>query len=354
MTVAADCQQPSRLRHRAWVSVLVGIGLSAFLAYLAARRVHWSEALQTLHRVEYRYLVLAAFGAVAMHGLRAWRLTVLLRPVRQVRAWPAFCYTAVGFLAILAFPFRIGELARPLLLAEYEEVPFATGLATIAVERCLDGLAFAGLITLATPWLPLPEWAAPLGYLLGIGYLLLLGLFVGAWLFRESCVVIIARMGRRVSPTRGAAIGEAARRFLDGLAFLPDTAAFGEAVLLSAAIWLAGIGVNYASFFALGLMLPVVAAAALQILVTLGVLLPTAPGFVGNFHYFAMMAVGLYGVEQAPALAFAVLTHATILVVNVSLGIGCGMVLQRGLWARLWGFASAQDEKADARGGDLP
>jgi uncharacterized protein (TIRG00374 family) len=321
--------------------------VSALLTYLAIRTVRWSEVLQNLDRVEYRYLALAALGMTGMHALRAWRLIVLLRPVRRVRAWPAFCYTAVGFLAILAFPFRIGELARPLLLAEQEKVPFATGLATVAVERCLDGLAFAGLIALTAFWLPLPEGAAALGYLMGAGYLLLLGVLVWAWLFRESCLAFILRIGRWATPRWSETISEGARRFLDGLGSLPNSRAVGTAILLSAVIWLVGVCVNYVSFFALDLMLPVVAAAALQVLVTVGVLLPAAPGFVGSYHFFAITALGLFGVTGAVALSYAVLLHATILLTYVLVGVVCGLLLQTGWCHRLLEVARERDQAAN-------
>jgi len=339
VTVARGEGRLSRVTTRAWVSVLIGAVVSAVLAYLVVRTVRWSEVLQGFQRVEYRYLALAAVGVAVMHGLRAWRLTVILRPVQWVRLWPAYCYTSIGFLAILVIPFRIGELARPLLLAEHENVPFATGLAAVAVERCLDGLAFAGLVALLAPWMPLPGWAVPLGYLMGVGYLMLLGLLMWAWLCRAACVAVVTRIGQWIFPTRGLTIGEALRRFLNGLAFLPDSRAVGVTVLLSIAIWLTGIWVNYVSFFAIGLSLPVVAAAVLQILITVGVLLPTAPGALGTFQFFTVMGLALFGVGEALALTYAIVVHAMVLIVYTVLGLTCSLKIQVGWWRQLRGLS---------------
>ncbi len=353
MTVVRGGERLSKVTTRPWVSVLIGVAVSAVLAYLAVRRVHWSEVLQAFQRVEYRYLVLAAVGVAMMNGLRAWRLTVILHPIRRIGLWPAFCYTSIGFLAILVIPFRIGELARPLLLAQHENVPFATGLGAVAVERCLDGLAFAGLIALLAPWLPLPGWAAPLGTLMGAGYLMVLPLVAWAWLRREACVALVTRIGQRVSPTRGHAIGEALRRFLDGLAFLPDFRAVATTVLLSAALWLVGIGVTYVSFFALGLALPVMAAPALQILITVGALLPTAPGGLGTFQFFTVMGLGLFGVGEGLALTYAIVVHATVLIAYALLGLGCSLALKATWWSCLGDLAAAR-VKADTTEGRGP
>jgi uncharacterized membrane protein YbhN (UPF0104 family) len=45
-------------------------------------------------------------------------------------------------------------------------------------------------------------------------------------------------------------------------------------------------------------------------LLGLGSAVPSAPGFIGTYHWIAASAVGLFGVGGADALAFAVLLHA--------------------------------------------
>lgn len=321
--------------RRRWVSLCLGLALSAALGYLAVRSVRWGDVFVAMAHAHYRFLALAAVGTVAMVWLRVWRWGVILRPVARVSAWPLFAITAVGFLAIIAIPFRVGELMRPYLLRERNGVPFPTGLATVAAERCLDGLAFAALIALATPWLPLPGWAVPAAYALGGAYVLGLCCLVAVWLARRRLKYGLSRICRRMAPGRGPNIERMARKFLEGLAFLPDVRSVGAAVLLSAALWLLGTAVNYVGFMALGLDLPWTAAAAIQVMITAGVLLPAAPGFVGSFQFFVVMGLRLYGVGEAVALSYAILIHTTVLAVHIILGVACGLTLQIG-----WGFRS--------------
>jgi uncharacterized protein (TIRG00374 family) len=313
-----------------------GLALSAALGYVAVKSVRWGDVLVVMAHAQYRFLALAALGIVVMFWLRAWRWGVILRPVARVSAWPLFAITAVGFLAIIAIPFRIGELMRPYLLRERNGVPFPTGLATVAAERCLDGLAFAALIALAAPWLPLPRWAIPAGYALGGAYVVGLGVLVALWLARGRMGSRLSTILRRLMPGRAPAVERAAKNFLGGLAFLPDLRSVGGAALLSAAIWVLGTAVNHVSFMALGLDLPWSAAAALQIVITLGVLLPAAPGFVGSFQFFVVMGLKLYGVGEAVALSYAILIHATVLAVHIILGVACGLTLQIGWRFRSW------------------
>lgn len=332
---------PSRPNHgaaarRQWASVCLGLALSTALGYLAVRSVHWADVSVAMGQAQYRFLALAAVGALVMFWLRAWRWGVILRPVARVDAWRLFAITAVGFLAIIAMPFRIGELMRPYLLRERIGVPFPTGLATVAAERCLDGLAFAVLIALATPWLPLPDWAAPAAYALGAAYVVGLGFLAILWLARRRLEYRLSGICCRIAPRRAPAIERVARNFLEGLAFLPDVRSVGTAALLSGALWSLGMVVNYVSFRALGINLPWSAAAALQIMITAGVLLPAAPGFVGSFQFFVVMGLKLYGVGEAVALSYAILLHATVLAVHILLGVACGLALQIGWRFRWW------------------
>ena len=107
---------------------------------------------------------------------------------------------------------------------------------------------------------------------------------------------------------------------------------------------------TYVSFFALGLALPVVAAAVLQILITVGVLLPTAPGALGTFQFFTVMGLGLFGVGEALALTYAIVFHAMALIAYAVLGLGCSLTLEAPWWSRLGDLAAAQGRADTTKG----
>ncbi|MEM2982765.1 MAG: lysylphosphatidylglycerol synthase transmembrane domain-containing protein, partial [Candidatus Bathyarchaeia archaeon] len=71
--------------------------------------------------------------------------------------------------------------------------------------------------------------------------------------------------------------------------------------------------------------------ATVVVLVALGlaVSVPSAPGFMGTFHYAAMSSIMLYGVEEAQALSFAIALHGLCVLPVLVLGIP--IVLSEGL-----------------------
>ena len=53
---------------------------------------------------------------------------------------------------------------------------------------------------------------------------------------------------------------------------------------------------------------------------------PSDPGLVGAFEFVAVFSLGLLGIPRTPAMAFALVFHATQFLTTVALGVVC-------LWA---------------------
>ena len=54
----------------------------------------------------------------------------------------------------------------------------------------------------------------------------------------------------------------------------------------------------------------------------LGILVPSTPGYVGPFHYFCIMTLGLLGVGELTATSYAITVHAVFYVPITLWGIG--------------------------------
>ena len=68
---------------------------------------------------------------------------------------------------------------------------------------------------------------------------------------------------------------------------------------------------NYFIFLAFGLKLPVAASFVLLVVVSILIMVPSSPGFVGVYHYGAVLSLGFYNVNRADALSCALVMHAT-------------------------------------------
>ena len=51
-------------------------------------------------------------------------------------------------------------------------------------------------------------------------------------------------------------------------------------------------------FFSFGFKLSIINALALTVIIAIGVMLPAAPGFVGNYHYACVLGLTFFGIGE--------------------------------------------------------
>src|SRR5690606_6006369 len=76
---------------------------------------------------------------VPYHVLRAGRWQFLLQPLDPPRWRETLAIGLAGYFWIAILPFRLGELARPVFLSQRSRIPITSSLATVVIERVVDG-----------------------------------------------------------------------------------------------------------------------------------------------------------------------------------------------------------------------
>ena len=119
-------------------SLIIGGCVSAAALYFAFRNVPFNDLLIYVASINYFWIVPAVFFMLASFVLRVFRWQVILEPVGKPGFWRVFHPLMIGFMLNCIFPGRAGEVARPAILQKRDNIPFFTGLATIAAERLFD------------------------------------------------------------------------------------------------------------------------------------------------------------------------------------------------------------------------
>ena len=232
----------------------------------------------------------------AFHLLRAWRWIYLLRPFSKIDIGTTMETAFVGFLAIQMMPLRTGEVARPYLLDRYTGVSKSALFGTIAIERVVDGL-------LVSLWLSAVLFgvSASRGTHIWLLRLVPLGIFLSASILlvafyhrpREVRMFISSWLGllsKRVAEFTAGVV----ERFHKGLAALPNRRCLWSFIGLSILYW----SINALSWYLLakgcGISLPLLGAVAGMGCLAVGILLPTGPGYFGNFQVSVLIALKIY------------------------------------------------------------
>lgn len=293
--------------------------VTAVLLAWAVHGVDPRAVLTHLRQADPWWFAASVLLATATFPLRTTRWRVMLRdPEGKPLPWlPLWDATAVGFMANNLLPARAGELARAYVAQRRAPVRFTTALASVGVERVLDGVMLVTLlmVALARGTLPAGTQVAgvPLSRVAGaaaavFGTLLVAAVAV-AWgpvRWREAT----SRGAQRILPRGLAArLGTIGTDVLAGVAVLKDPSRLVVVLAWSAAVWCVNAASFAACFHAFGLPLPASSALVLQALVAFGVAIPSSPGFFGPFEALTRVTLGMYGVSADRAITYAVAYH---------------------------------------------
>ncbi len=325
--------------------VFLGILISALLIYLSLKGADFQDVRTGLARINSGYIWSSLLLMTSMQALRAWRWGLILRPLGQLGAMRVLAITSVGFLAITALPARLGELLRPYLVAKSSDISMSAALGTVFVERFLDGVTVLAIASLTTLFASLPPWLARAGFAFLLLNLALLVVIFCAVFRRPLLEGLIHYFIRRLPVPWSERLGQFFRHFLDGFQIIGDGSRLWRVLLLSCLIWLINGLAIYTLFQAFDSSLPLVAAFVLMIVLVVGIAIPTAPGFIGNWHFSCVLGLGLFGVAKTEALTFAIVYHFLAVGLTVVIGLLFLPYLQFS-FADLWKAAKRQGTAA--------
>lgn len=320
--------------------------LAGGLLALALYGVDLTNIVDAFREADYRWLLPLIVLVLGANLLRAWRWQIMIDALpplddtegptlsrgRMLEA--SFSSVMIGYMVNYVAP-RMGEVARTANLSARTKYGFSSLFGTVVSERLFDtavlGLAlltafimFFDQFGVLSKQFLLPAWtslqsvstfwlvAGSIGVILIAG-VAILGL--RSTLQREDSA--IARFWRRT-------VKPALVSFNHGLRTLLYSPRRVAILVSTVGMWAGYLLMAYIPFRMLHLAEPygigLVDAWGLMAIGALGILVPS-PGGIGSYHYITEQALfHLFGVPQAEALTYAVLTHGAQLVFYVLTG----------------------------------
>jgi glycosyltransferase 2 family protein len=299
-----------------WRAAVGGV-LSAGLIYWTLRGISPAEVAHRLSEADPLLFAAAIICATAIFPIRALRWRTILEPVApKVPFGPLWRATAIGMMVNNVLPARAGEFARAYALKKETGIPFATGLASLVVDRLFDAIVLLLLAAFAL-FDPALSGAQTLGgrplssFATGAGALVLI-LLLGTYaliFFPTQLLRLFELFARRVSPTvedRGRLV---LQTFINGLSVLRSPGRFAAVFGWSIAHWVLNAFGIWLAFKAVGIAAPFSAALFIQAFIALGTAVPSAPGFFGVFEYMSIEGLSVYGIGRQQAATWAIGYH---------------------------------------------
>ena len=321
-------------KWKTWLGIVISVAAIAW----AARGVEWSEVLPALADADPWLLALVfVISPIVNVLIRALRWKVFLRPVARVSFAGATSATAIGLMANNVLPARVGEFVRAYALGKKERVPVATSFGGLFLERLFDGFAVVGLLYSLTWVHEFPEWVSTT---VQVAFYIFLGalVFLVGLIVRPEMSVRFARAaaGRLSGGRLEDPVERILATLLDGFRLLRNPVLVLVSLALALVQWVALTGLYWLGLIAFGVVEGVgwVGAFFVNCVATLGVAVPSSPGFVGTFEAFIVKGLEVFDVDRTRAFTYALGFHA-VSFIPITLA-GFGVFLKEGFsWGEL-------------------
>ncbi len=312
--------------------LLAGFGLGVGLVVYLLSSVDLGQLGNDFSNADYRLLALAlvAFAVNLLMKVPRWALLY----GEDAPGWDAlFGGINVGYAVNALLPARLGDLVRAYWVRDRSGISMVRTLATIAVERAADGVAVLIMFLAVAPTVALPASTRRAALVAG-------GLFVAALVvmvvlaFFSTGENWFSRFLTRLEDGRGAIVSRTVRQVSTGLSALRSRRSIALLLLYTAIIWGSNAVLLWLIILAFHVDAPFAAGVLGNAVVSLGMTVPSTPGYIGVFDGLIVLTLGLYNVARTPALAVAFMFHAIGFIPVTVIGIiyiaraGMGRTLQ--------------------------
>lgn len=268
---------------------VVGCILGFSFLYFAFKDISWHDLKNGLGQMRPFYILLAGLLVLMCQIVRPLRFCVIVSPFSNLHIKCLWDVTNIWVAANIIMPARLGELARPYLL-QSRGVSFSSTLGAVMVERFFDlsGLLFLlGVVLWNSPQLPriYTVFGGVLLLLLIVGYSLVLIILNNQEKFQTVVYKLVSIMPER--PV--AFISTILQRLIAGLGIMASPKKALMISMYSIILWVLFSCIVYTFLLAFSIEAPFLVAVTIQVLMALGIALPSAPGFIGTFHAVAGM-----------------------------------------------------------------
>lgn len=279
-----------------------------------------SEILDAVQQTNPRYLLWTVLYLSLYLLLRAVRWRFLLG--NRIAQGDLFHIQNIGQMLTQLLPFRLGDVARAVLVGQKPGLSVSQGITTMVVERLLDLLLMVLLLPF-TLWqlTTIPEWLRQAALVSGVASVGLVCFLIMLANKRPLAHNLVAWMGQKWSRLQLPSLHQQLDNLLDGLHAFTNWRAGLTLLGLTLLTWLPVVLAYNATLQAVRLPPSLLNATFIMIVGAFAVAAPSSPGQIGVFHMGVIAAMTALGQPAETAASLAVLYHAINFLLMVCSGL---------------------------------
>jgi uncharacterized protein (TIRG00374 family) len=306
-----------KINGKLWISII----FSLFFVVLVLYKIDFKKTSEALETANYIYIPIAILLSIITNIIRTYRWKFIISPIKHISTSSLFSGVAIGYMANNLLPARLGEFIRAYIMGKKEDISKSSTLATILVERIFDGLALLFFLVIIALLFSLPLWIKQAGAAAAAFFILLSVFLIILMIKKATGIRLTKKVISIFSPRLAKKVGELLDNFLSGLVIVNHKKNIFMAFIFSIIVWLSEASTYYIVSLSFDIDLPIYVALLTVVIVNIGILIPSAPGYVGAFEFFCISALSIFAVEKSIALSYAIVLHAVLFIPITLIGV---------------------------------
>lgn len=301
--------------------------IGAALLYFTLRQIDLSNCWFYIRQANVLWMLLAALVYSSAFIARSFRWECLIEPLKRgVPVKRLFSLLIIGFFMNNVLPLRLGEIVRANISGQKLSITRSGALATILVERLFDGISYIALFLVTILFLPFPSWAKTS---FSVGSVVFVGMLVALFFLlrhRELATSLMAKMP--LPHGIKDRVQKMSVNFIDGLKIFAKAGSLFKVFFISLLVWTIEGSVFFIMGQSFGIHLTLLQCFFVMIIIGMGAILPTAPGFVGTVEFLGVTSLAFLGINKNLAFGYIITLHLLQLVTVSFWGI-CSLVSEK-------------------------
>ncbi|HAW50308.1 TPA: hypothetical protein DCX16_05110 [bacterium] len=279
--------------------VFIPILISILFVYLAIKDLSFSKVATAFSDISWGWIFASFVAGILAFVLRVIRWGYFFE---KLPSFPSLLSAfLIGLMVNNILPARIGEIVRVFVLKKKEGISVSTSFATVILERIFDGLVVFLFFLVLLFICPFPRKIKVMGVIITGVYILALIFLILLKANKGFLVQKIGFISQRLAHILNS--------FSSGLSILHSLRKLFVIIVFSIASWsICGFSF-YLGLPAFSISLPVYVGFFVLVMAVVGVMIPAAPGYIGTYQYFCILALKIFGVDENIAFSYSIVLY---------------------------------------------
>jgi uncharacterized protein (TIRG00374 family) len=305
-----------------FIKTWIGIVLGFVFLYLASIDIDLDKFTTSFTILNWFPLLIIIIIRILALVLRGFRWQAVLEHEKKISPFRLFRIASIGEMGNYLLPARFGELMRVFIVSKKENISKSTALGSVFADRFLDFFTVVIVFLILMSFIPLPDDIRQIGWIA----LVLLVITIIGFVILYNLPKNLFQFKLFSHPDLSEKINQIINRFRHSLKGLKNPQTLLRAVLISLIIWFINIVSFHLVIISLNLELAWYYSGMTIVIIALGMIIPSAPGYVGTYEFFCVFSLSYFSIEKSAALVCALISHGLLYVVILAVGIVCYMV----------------------------